>query len=240
MQEQCAALHLWLQRVNGVPDDLPSNLADHLASCPRCRGALLLFVAAHDTTALPTHRHVCAATEAQLPMLVDYERAYGAAAAVKQFPAVWWPSMVCPRCAAAYQAIQEAAAVPGEPWQPTMPAPLARRRTQIVIRGGAVTRMLGARQQLGVAWGTPHADLMISEEEQDEYRIQIFLRRKQAGRLTLVVRTEPPARGVASLMIAHQAHYLALDPDGSAVFANLAEELFDADNHLIVALDTFG
>lgn len=242
MYDPCAALQLWLHRMAGAPDEAapPVDLIAHIAGCPRCKGTLLLFVAERGEIARPPDAHSCASAEEQLPMFVDYERANGAVAAAQTFPAIWWATVVCPRCSAAYAEIQELAAAPGEPWQPNVPAQTSRQRMQLRVRGDAVARMLGAGRQLGVAWGEHHSDLMISEEEHDEYRIQIFLRRKQAGWLTLVVRTEPPARGIASLMIAHKVLYLQLDPDGHAVFTNLAESLFDADNDLIVTLDTLG
>jgi hypothetical protein len=165
---------------------------------------------------------------AQLPAYVGYERVIGAEAAAQAFPAVWWSTLVCARCADAYTALYAAAPAAGKP----------RPRRELRVRGAVLRRFLSAEAHLGVAWGQPYSDVIIAEEEHDECRIQLYLRRKYAGLLTLVVRTEPPTKGIATLMVAHESYYLQLDSEGSAVFTDLLETLFDADTDLAVTLDT--
>lgn len=238
MQEQCATVDHWLHGRDDASAgvDLPENLLAHVVACPRCRGRLLLLVAARGGPWSPPAEHSCDATEEQLAALVDYERAQGVIAAAQAFPAVWWGTVVCPHCAQAYRELYEIAA-PVTLEQAPLPAS-GTRHLQVRVPAALVRRVTGAAARLGVAWGQPYSDLMLSEEDHEECRVQVYLRRKHAGQLTLVVRTEPPARGIASLMVAHEVFYLQLDPEGSAVFADLSENLFASSSDLFVTLDT--
>jgi hypothetical protein len=244
MSDQCMFLQRWLHYTVTAPDEAasipPVELVEHITRCTRCTVALRLYFAGRDERK-PIHTaQACDSVVKELATFVDYERANGLTVAARAFPSIWWPVAFCSRCAAAYGALQVLAATLPESWQSATQLSLEHARLQLRIQGGLLKEILRAEQQLGVAWGESYSDVMISEEGYDEYRILIYLRRKQAGRLTLVVRTDPPAKGIASLMIAHAVYYLQLEPDGSAVFADLGEDLFDADNDLLVTVDTLG
>lgn len=173
-------------------------------------------------------------------MFVDYEQEQGLVAAAQAFPAVWWATIICADCAATYSALHEASTIPAEPWQPGVSNQDLRQPLQFTISGAFLRRLLGAEQRLGVAWGEAYSDLLLGEKEHEEYRIQLFLRRKQAGRLTMLVRSDPPVKGTTSLMIDHHVFYQQLDSTGSAVFDNLVETFFSTTSDLIFTLDILG
>lgn len=229
MQEVCAALDQWLQGiVEAPPEAAPATeLIAHAAGCPRCTGGLLTFIAARGGPWPPPASHDCTSIAEQLPSFVDYGGARGLAAAAVAFPAVWWAILSCADCAAAHGALQGASAAPGD-----------GQRLRLKISGASLGRLVGAEQRLGVAWGEPHSELLLREEEHDEHRLQLFLRRKQAGRLTLIMRSDPPAKGIATLMIDHRVFYRQLDSAGAAVFDDLVETLFGPSGDLILTLDT--
>jgi hypothetical protein len=248
MQEPCGALDAWLHNTAHAPlgTSPAAELADHVAGCPRCKGRLAALIGAHDKSVAQIGDQACATFEEQLPMLVDYRRSQGLAATARTFPALWWHTLTCPTCAASYRLLQQAAATPAEPWQAAgsqdeaqpQPAQRPRLRMQIRMPGSIVRQLFAAEGRLGPAWSSGGSDMIISEEDHELCRLQLYLRRKIANRVTLVVRTDPPARGVATLNVGPAAFYLQLDEEGSAVFADLSDNLFDAEADLSVTLDT--
>lgn len=204
-----------------APDEIeslpPVEPVEHITWYTRCTRVLRLCFAGRDELK-PFHAtHACDSVAKELETFVDYEPAKAVTEAARAFPAIWWPVAFCSRCAATYRALQGLTATLPASWQSIMHPSSQRVRLQLRIWAGLLEGILRAEGQLGVAWGEPYSDVMFGEEGYDEYRIQIYLRLKQAGRLTLVVRTDPPAKGIASLVIAHAVYYLQLEPDGSAV-----------------------
>lgn len=239
VQAVCGTVDQWLHDIASAQEDaiLPEVLVGHVTVCPRCRGRLLIMMAARSKAWLSLQGHHCTATEEQLPMLVDYERARGLVAAAQAFPAVWWATTVCARCAHAYAELHEVVSL-DVPVPATLPIASAGARIQLRVPAALLRRFTGAQPRLGVAWSRSHSDLMLGEEEHDGYRLQIYLRRKHASQLTIEIRTEPPTRGIASLSVAHKVFYRPLDSEGSAVFSDLAEDFFTTSSDLYVTLDT--
>lgn len=221
MSDTCALLEAWLYRspAAGLP---PDDLVAHLGACPRCRTALIALLADRLGPLPHPHDCDCAALEADLPAFVDYELARGPAAAARAFPDVWWHTLVCPDCDELYRALQALALPPVR--RPRWPA-----EVQLTLHPALVRQSLGVGRHLGAQWGEAEEDTVIAEQPAEIGVLQVALRQELPGRVALVVRTQPPAAGVALLALGGLSYDAPLGPDGCAIFAGLAEALFSGD-----------
>jgi uncharacterized protein YbaR (Trm112 family) len=83
----------------------PRAILDHIAACPVCRGALLLFMA-HLLQASPsTLNTTCPECQYDLAAYIDEECQAGFISAYKAYPHVWWHLWTCADCAQTYHLI---------------------------------------------------------------------------------------------------------------------------------------
>jgi predicted anti-sigma-YlaC factor YlaD len=103
MPNPCAATRQW---ISAAPDSsgaiIPDHLVDHVAACPRCRGALAVLVAQFLTPPSADEPIDCQMCEDTLAAFFDHEHAFGLTATIGVFPAVWWHLLICPACGAFY------------------------------------------------------------------------------------------------------------------------------------------
>lgn len=233
MSEMCALVEAWLSNsreaaAGGLP---PGDLVDHVAGCPHCRFALVALVADRIGPLATPLDQECPAVEAELPAFVDYERANGLAAAARAFPDVWWHTLVCPECDELYRALHELAAPPAlrlAPQQLRWPAV----EVELLLHPAAVRQSFGLNRYLGPSWGEEE-DTLIAEQPAELGVLQVSLRHEPPGRVALVVRTRPPASGLAVLALGGICYDAPLDRDGCAIFPGLSEALFSADGEPI-------
>lgn len=238
MDEQCVLVDAWLHKAGTLGP--PDHLIGHVLGCPRCRGVLAVMAA--DLIRLhPALADVDeTAIEDQLPAFIDYERAYGPAAAARTFPLVWWYLLISPQCAQSYAELLELSAL-----QLPAFAPVRRRQLrypEIELHLTVVQRQLRAAQRLGARWGARSPDTVIAEREAAALRVQLSFRREGDQQLALMVHVEPPVSGVAVLQIADRQLRATLDSYGDATFEHLDEGLFltDGEAALRVTIEPLG
>jgi len=198
---------------------------------------LLLFTPLAEVSAQAADTS-CAAVEAQLPSFVDYEIAYGPAAAARTFPEVWWHTLVCTRCAELYQELRELAALATIPWpaadRQSAVEPWPRLRLQIPV--GVLRSSITARQALGARLGDASDETLLTEGEAEEVSIQLSMRPGPGHTTQLIVRTVPPIQGAVLLSFAQFSYREPLNSQGAAIFAALPEALFSTHPDMVLTV----
>lgn len=244
MSDSCALLDTWLRLALGADDGAatpPDELVAHVHGCARCRGALVLFFAQLAKVPARGGHADCALVEDTLPAFVDYELDHGLGAAAREFPEVWWHTLVCERCDELYRDLRELAALPqlprGRPGR--RPAPSLWPLPRLSIPAGALNRYITAHKSLGAHLGEGQDATMVTEEEADELNIQLCLRPGANWTTQLIVRTIPPISGDVLLSLAHVSYREPLNHEGVAVFPELPDTLFSehADAALTIAIE---
>lgn len=108
MRNGCAATQQWLCAAPGSSAAAPTDeLVAHVAACPHCCGALALLIT-YLIAPPPTDTMIsCLTCEDALAAFIDNERAFGLAATIRIFPAVWWHLLFCPACGACYDDLRD-------------------------------------------------------------------------------------------------------------------------------------
>lgn len=94
-----AALH------NRELKHLDDAVYHHLASCSRCRAALLVLVRSLEARGELPPTCTCTRCQNDLAAFIDAERINPMQAA-QMYPEIWWHVLICSHCAATYEAVQ--------------------------------------------------------------------------------------------------------------------------------------
>lgn len=230
----CSEVHAWVTALDDplAPPIPPPALCTHVASCARCRGALLLLAADLLAAPLDPGSMTCAQCQDDLAAYIDLEREEGTGAALRDYPHVWWHLWTCVDCAENYRMVlvlYEAEAndnLPPMPLSSLVRPPLSRRPA---LRLPAVTLrrslLLGALvPHFGASLGGYNGDAIIYEGDDEGYEIRTSVRRHN-GQWSVIVALDPPIMGVVVVSIGAACFRARLDPQGQAMIAPLPVEL---------------
>lgn len=215
--------------------ELPSQaLCDHVATCPRCRAALLLLMT--DLLEVPQDIAATSCDQCQddLAAYIDLERYKGTQQAIRSYPHVWWHLWVCRDCSETYRmvlALQEAEAsglLPPMPLdkmvQPATPQPKPPVQPPVtppqpMLRHLTLPRIWFARMlapQLGVAWGLDDEDETILHEAEDAgYHLYVGVHRTDEHWF-ITVTIQPPFIGEAVVTFGTESFRGPFDLQGVA------------------------
>jgi hypothetical protein len=230
----CSDVHNWITEL----DDLTAHsapspaLCAHVASCARCRGALLLLVADLLAAPLELAPLSCEQCQDDLAAYIDLERDEGTGAALRAYPQLWWHLWTCVDCAESYRmvlALHEAEAnniLPPVPLSslvgPSSPRRPALRMPAITLRRALLRGVLVPH--FGASMGGHDEDAIIYEADDEGYEIRTSVRRHN-GQWSVIVALDPPIVGAVVVAIGAARFRAQLDPHGQATIGPLPGEL---------------
>lgn len=202
-------------------DPPPPALSAHVASCRRCRGALVAVLAARYAVPPPTEAPTCAVMD-ELPAYLDLERTAGAATAAARFPQVWWHLWICPACAEearltrALLAAEEVGLLAAVP---VGAAPSPARWPGLSLPRGFLHSAFAPQVALGAAWGEGDELTLIAEEREGAYRVALYAHTGGSDSWALSVVVYPPVRARAVLRFGDDEFRAPFDWSGTATVA---------------------
>lgn len=233
----CSDVYEWLTTHDNQPRSAipPVELCDHIASCAACRALVLLL----STELLHAPLHItpisCEQCQHDLAVYADMVHDEGQQAGLREYPHVWWHLWVCADCAEIYHTLvtlQDAENAPED----ILAVPVHKhilRTSQAVpaprpfITAFSLPRVWLSRvlmSQLATPWGSSFDDTILHDEDHDEYRINVVMRRDHDS-WSIIVTVEPPLVGDIVLSIGNETFRQALRPDGTAIIDSLPSEL---------------
>ncbi len=231
----CQDVQEWLARRNSAEISLPPSLelCEHVVNCASCRAFLLLLMTELFDIPLSIRPISCSQCQQDLAAYIDIVRHEGQQAAISEYAHVWWHLWFCTDCAEMYHMVttlqgfeKTAVAAPLAALKQNI-ASQPRKKTRPVIAAFTLPRVWFARMllpQMSTTWGSYDDDTIIHDEDHEEHRINVVMRR-QHELWTMIVTVDPPLLGDIVLTIGTQTFRQTLRPDGTAMIDSLPSEL---------------
>jgi hypothetical protein len=185
----------------------------------------------------------CQECQHDLAAYIDREREVGTPAAVREYPYVWWHTIVCHECFTTYQmtgalldaeqrgalarladvvqAVRSAAAVPAR-------SPRLLKRLHIPRQ--FLSRTLGIQPLLGIMRGAERDDTVLFDEAASGYTITLSVQKQVDATWNVIVIVTPPMRGQAVLTFGTTVFRAAFNQDGQATIAGIPADLLTASD----------
>lgn len=225
MEHDCTAFDAFLGRVpQSGTDRLDLDaFAEHISSCPRCRGVLVAFVAKETNASLtgtPVGHHI---SPEEMAAFVDTERLYGTLAAANSYPQAWLHLLTCPDCS---EAAQELIALE---WNSTTAdyttpalASLVNADMVFLIDPQQLATTMQIQQQQGPSWSARISSaLQIDESETAAGWATLWAQKIGEHDIVFRIRTEPAQSGTAVLQVNQQVFRQNLNFEGEALFPSV-------------------
>jgi hypothetical protein len=240
MEEQtCAKVRKALRRAiqPAQPMALEPPMAEHIAGCDACRGALLLILSELSGTPVAELEIDCARCLEDLPAFVELEMAARSHEAARVYPHVWWHLWTCVECAETYDITRAlfAAELRGD-MRAFSRARLMRALNPPVIHLLRLTRQflnwaLPALAPLAAARGTAEGPKVLSEGDATTgHSFTLSVQQQPDLNWLVEVLVTPPTSGWLVLTLGDTAFRARFDSQGLAAVAGVPAALFAAQD----------
>jgi len=206
------------------------RLAAHVADCPRCRGALVLFGAA---LCVPPPPQPLTYEDCQhdLAAYVDLEAASGVAIAARAFPHVWWALWSDPLCIETYIAMCTLRDATAQGLLAPLPLGRAASTPRLTLLA-SVPRMAlaftlpSASLAYGALRGSAATPLVLIDDELTAgFTLHFSVTPMPGDAFALTVRVAPAVAATLILALGEQEYHAPLDDSGVATVAAVSAPL---------------
>lgn len=243
---RCTDVQSWMREI--VQSDkliLPTPaLTAHIAGCPLCRGALVLFAA--EAVDLPSLAGAitCRQCDEDLAAFIEQEAEETSAAAIRTYPLVWWHLWTCEDCMETYritrsylkvkqsQAWAGAKEAVSQPSKPSHPGPILQLPRQFLHLALASSVLAQ-----GIARGSTGQSYMLTEQDQLDTSLKISVQRQENGAWRVEVVHAPPPIGLLVLAFGAHRFRARFNLQGCAVVHDLPFALLTAPDGPALEVD---
>lgn len=238
IQITCANIQRWLSQAEhgSDPSIPPIAYIEHIQSCLICRGALAMLAGELIGTQALKEASSCEIQQYRLDTYLEYEREHGEFAALQRDPVFWWHLLLCEECSEVYhltntlltaQERNELPPMPGlSPTPPTTrPSRTAAPRLPVIeLTRVFLHSVFGMQRLLGAAWGDADEEMVVAEETQAGYQINISMQ-QQASTWSIKVLIMPPINGSAVISFGNDRFSAPFDTKGQAQISMVPDTL---------------
>ena len=207
----------------------PAQLAEHIAGCTTCQGALALLL--RELLGGPSQppRIGCATCQQRIAAYAELDSEGGTA--LRTYPEISWHIATCAECAEIYALT--AALLEAERAGALSAFPLRAEVTSFVLATIRLTRSFLARTlsppapALGALRGQASDRTVLYETESADYVVSLGVQRQPDQQWSLHVTVDPPADGWVTLSLGERGSRVRLS-NGGAIVPNMPAAALDA------------
>lgn len=232
--QRCEAVRRWLRQGDRAvsPAPPPTELAEHMAGCARCRGLLITVAAELMHIPAPGDALPCATCQATIDVYIDCERQHGVAVALRRYPQIWWHLWVCTDCAEVYQFTNALLDAEDAQMLPPITVALMPQRPMQPLRWPTIQlprvylhTVFAAQATLGTAWNGDDDQLLFAEEAFDTYHIALHIQLGGTTAWNVTITVTPPVAGWAVISLGATVYRALFDQHGAAIIREVPRAL---------------
>ncbi|NJL33800.1 MAG: hypothetical protein HC893_07985 [Chloroflexaceae bacterium] len=220
------------------------QLCPTIAANPACRAVLRQTLArVLGTLQVSEPQHDCERCHDHIPAYIDVENRSEVQTAIRLYPHVWWALWTCASCSETYHLICDLIDAEKQGKLPafgrTPDVQPFRTISEFTVDRLELHEFLTLPEVLGAAYGSPEDVVVVTEEPAAGHNIALCIQQSMGHPGRLLVTIDPPAAGLATLMLGSTRVQMPFDGTGTAMTEALVPALLaDADGpDLVVTVE---